>query len=351
MAENVKPIITIDIDDSKFQRFYELFGHYSEELEKQPESWRALGEAVGHSTKELAEGAMSAKEAFALAAAQAGLISEAIRDAVKDQRQLDLAARASGSSLNGVASTASTATGNVKDLVKIMSAIPVAGTIVAFGIEGIAKSIDLAGAAFTRYKAAGSLGLNPGQLSSFQVNAQQFLGTNAIENAANAQSDLSKAGLLAALGISYDKATTMSATDLAFQELQNAAKAYKANPHAFMQTPQGAAYLALGGNMDDVRNAAAHLGEVNNARWRTNHDAAALNFSDRTGQNMTNLKVAIDRFGAKSQTTGIQAAGRTRTGCHAFSQRADRWSNRSRERRRASGACGRGCASRRRESG
>ena len=70
MAE--KPIISVEVDDSAFQRFLSLFSEYTAKLDEQPEAWQKLNEVMeraGGAAQGLSEGALSGKEALALAAA------------------------------------------------------------------------------------------------------------------------------------------------------------------------------------------------------------------------------------------------------------------------------------------
>jgi hypothetical protein len=170
---------------------------------------------------------------------------------------------------------------------------------------------DLASAAFTRFRAAGQLGISPGALASFQVNMQQFLGTAALEAAANAQIDVTKAGGLAALGIGWQHAQSISPSQLAFEELKSAAllyqKAQKTGTPA-MQVPGIALYTSLlGGNIGDVRNAAMNMGALNAANAARQRDAGILGFSQQTAQAWANLHITLDKAGLSIQSALIDS--------------------------------------------
>jgi Transglycosylase SLT domain len=301
-------VLEIEVDDSAFKRFYELFSEYSAEVERQPEAWRAARAAMDESSKAIGEGATSAKESFALAAAQAGVISEALRDAVKAQADLGRESTATNKSMAGIVK-------NVQGIGKGISFV-VGGILKLGALGGLGALVsgfgigELASAAFSRYRTAGRAGVSPGAYASFEVNAKQFLTPAALENAANAQIDVTKAGYLAALGISYSHAQALSPGDLAFEELKSAVRAYhdaRKRGLPALQMPAVASYLALGGDIGDIRNADLNGGipALNAAEAATRRDQGALGFSRKTAQEWTNLDIALDRAGVRIQSSLI----------------------------------------------
>jgi hypothetical protein len=305
---NVKPIIQIDVDDSAFSRFYSVFEQYTAQLEHQPETWRALGEAMGESGAKLEQGALTGKEALALAAAQATTIAEALKNATKAQDGFGAASKRSNKALSALKDAAQ-GVGKAISFVAggILKLAAFGGLGALFGGFGIG---ELANAGFNRIREAGGLGISPGELASFQVNAQQFLTTSALEAAANAKIDITKAGALATLGIDQQRAAGMSTSELAFQTLQAAAQAYREDiksGNAPMQDPRIFwAYInQLGGSIDEVRRAALQPAGVEAAKKATRRGIGALDFDQRTAQAWVRLKVALDSAGAKIQTAFI----------------------------------------------
>jgi hypothetical protein len=304
----VKSVIDIEVNDEAFQRFYSLFEQYSGEVAAQPDSWKALGEAMGESGDKLAVGAVSGREALALAAAQATVIAEALEHATKAQDGLGSASKRSNvamdalhKSAKGVGEAVSFVAGG---LLKIAAFAGIGGLLGGLGIG------DLASSGFNRYKQAGGLGISPGELASFQTNAQQFLGTSALESAANAQIDITKAGALATLGINYTAAQNMKTSDLAFETLKAAASAFnedKKSGTPALQDPRifWAAMEQFGLSIDEIRNAAAHPEALAQAQRDTRRDTRSLNFDDKVGAAWTELKKELDRAGFQIQTSLI----------------------------------------------
>jgi hypothetical protein len=302
-------VIEIQVDDSAFKRFYALFDDYSEKLEKMPEAWKSLDAAMGTSTEGLKTGALDAKEALALAAAQATVIAEALKDATKAQSGLGSATKSSAKGMQGLAKATQGVGAAIAEVGGWILKIGALGGLGAlFSGFGVA---DLASAAFTRFRAAGQLGISPGALASFQVNMQQFLGTAALEAAANAQIDVTKAGGLAALGIGWQHAQSISPSQLAFEELKSAAllyqKAQKTGTPA-MQVPGIALYTSLlGGNIGDVRNAAMNMGALNAANAARQRDAGILGVSQQAAQAWANLHITLDKAGLSIQSALIDS--------------------------------------------
>ncbi len=289
---NVKSIVDIEINDAAFQRFYDLFKQYESSLEDQPDAWNKIGDAMGAAGGTLNEKSVNAKEALALAAAQAGVIVEALHAATKAQEGLVKATTKSDKGFQGLAKSAQSVHKVVSMLAGgIVSLAAAAGLGAIFGGFGIG---DLAGGAFNRYRSSGQLGVSPGQLGSFQTNAQMFLGLNDLQAAADAKNDISKAGYLAALGISYGQSQRTNAPDLAFEMLRRAADAYNRHPGMAMQMPAIMGYLALGGNIGNVRNAAANPASVNAAQLAYHRSISAMELHAKA---MSDLKIKFDGLG------------------------------------------------------
>lgn len=304
-----KSVIDIDVDDSAFKRFYDLYHAYAAELEEMPEKWRTVGDAMGESTKGLELGAVTAKDALAIAAAQAGIITEALHNATKAQSGLGQETTKSGKAMQALAKGARSVGSAISTIGSWIVKLGALGGLGAlFGGFGIG---DLAATAFNRTRSAGQLGLSPGALASFQVNAQQFLGTQALEAAANAQIDITKAGYLAALGISLSKAQAMSPSDLAFEELRRARVAYQEGQRrgiAPLQMPGVSSYLALGGSLGDIRNSLVNdpTGRLlSQAQTRTRNQVGIFEMPPAVRQKWADLEITLSKAGMTIETALI----------------------------------------------
>ena len=301
----IRPVIDIEINDAAFKRFQELFKEYSEELEKQPGLWREVSDAAAEGAGKMAEGSITAKEALAVAAAQAGLIAEALEKAIKAQHGL-------GSETGSTAKHMSTLQKATQGVGAAISSI--GGWIVKLGAFGGLGAIlsgfgvaDLASAAFTRYRAAGQLGISPGALASFQVNAQQFLTDSALTAAAQQQLTYQSVPWLQILGLNGQRAMSESPLDLTFQEYRAAAVGYRNRGRIpFYQTRAGIAANALGLDPNAIRNISLHLSDFDAAVVATNRDMGALGFSGAVGREWTTLQVKLALAGNVIETALIK---------------------------------------------
>ncbi len=304
-----KPIVEIEIDDAAFRRFYELFQTYSAKLEEMPKAWQELNEHMNESGDALKSGALDAKNMLAIAAAQAGVIAEELGRATKAQDHLTHATHKGSQGMEKLKKSAKGVSEAIAmiggGIVKIAAFGGIGALLGGFGMDSLANT------AFSRFRAAGQLGLSPALLASFQTNAQQFLSTSALEAAANAQIDIRKAGSLAALGIDYRTAQGMNPSDLAFEELKRARAAYllaQKNHQPAANMPAIAAYLALGGSIGDVRNAAMQpLSVLDAAQAATRRDVSELGFSRATAQSWANLKIILDKAGLTIESSLIRS--------------------------------------------
>ena len=311
----VKPIISIAVDDAAFQKFAASFADYNAKLEAQPESWQRLNaamEGAGEAGEALASGALSGKEALALAFAQAELISGALSKAVKAQNALGDASHGTNKKMGELAKTAKSLGSEIAGVGKWVLKLG-AGALAGLGLGALLGGFgvgELASAAFNRQRTAGGLGLTPGQLASFGVNAQPFLGPGALQAAAAAQLTYKSFAPLQMLGIDFNKARGMSAADLAFEELKGAVRAWGQAQKSGLPpeaSPFVQAYLQLGGDIEDVRRAAlAGLPAVGAAQAGYRRDVGVLGFDKQTAAAWAAFKVQLDRAGMTLETVFIK---------------------------------------------
>jgi hypothetical protein len=258
--------------------------------------------------------AMTAKTELAAAAAQAVLIAEAMVGAHKATSTVANDAEKADKGLGKVAKTAQSLGKNLLQSGKNLISSFGPAALAALGIGAIGSGfgiVGLADSALARWKTAAGLGMTPGQLASYQVYGQQFLGAGALQGAANAQNDLSKAGQLAVLGISQDQATGETAAALAFQELMAARKAWEgAAPGTQMQQPAVQAALALGIGADEIRRASSP--DVTTAQLKATADAVAKNAHefDLLAAAWIPLKIQIDAVGLSLESNITNALAR-----------------------------------------
>lgn len=286
-----KRILDVEINDSSFKKFYELFEDYAKKVEEQPEAWQKLNEAMLVAGKGLDKSAASTGDLLAIAAAQTTAIVEALGKADKAQDRLGKTTSRTRSEFDklgkSVVSTVSGIAGAGKFLLKLGG---IAGSLV--GLAGGVSMFDIANNVTSSQRNARGMGISAGQMKSWQNNMSPFVGMNVLQGAASAQLDSSQYGYLAALGISGAQAQNESATDLATQISNAARRAYQQNPN--VNSAQAQAFFSLGGTMSDWRN----LGTANGGYLSASERAARANggregWSDATAQNWQKLNQAL----------------------------------------------------------
>ena len=310
-----KAIIDIALNAGEFERFTKLWNNYTEELEKQPELWQRLNSAMngaGDAGESLAGGAITAKEAIALAGAQATIVAEALHEAVRAQNHLGDASHATNKRMSELAKTAKSFGSSIADLGKWVLRLG-AGALTGLGVGTILGGFgigELTNAAYTRSRAAGGLGLSPGQLAAFNVNAQPYLGPGALQGAASAQLSYQSAPYLQMLGIDFKRAQGMNAADLAFEMLRGAMKNWTDAQKGGLppgSSPLVKAYEQLGGDLEDVRRAVlAGPGAINAAQSGYRRDVGALGFDRGTAAEWTQFKIQLDRAGMQIESVFIR---------------------------------------------
>jgi hypothetical protein len=322
-----KPVISIDVDDSKFAKFKALFDEYVSALGDQPAAWDAINDSSAKAGDALKAGALSGKEALSEAASEAARVQEHLQGATRaqllfarataDHRQgfadLEKTGKSAWQAIGGAADasimkTASGLTGILSSLGPIGVGV---GTVLGVAIAGVTAAKALADSAVDRQRSAFGLGTTTGKQSSFGVYGQQFFGDGqqALQAATNVQSNLGNAGALGALGIDFNRARKMSKSDLSFEMIRQAVRIANASPDLPMgNNPLLAQYAALTGDkdFDQLRNAQEMLKTdpraLDKAQAETNRNAARMELNRGAVANAALLKKATEAAGVTAQT-------------------------------------------------
>lgn len=171
----VKSIIDIDVDDSKFKQFYDLFEKYRKALNDSPKSWAKADSAIGVA-------ADSTKDLTAAIVAQTAVLSKQV-DAYAKIRTHVREADQSMINFNRTAKkTFDLITGTTGSILKWGSIFAGGASILAgfggfFGFESLARS-----QAGTLTSAMG-LGVQPGQFQAANIAYQNIPGSGSILSA------------------------------------------------------------------------------------------------------------------------------------------------------------------------
>jgi len=293
-----RPVIDIAVNTAEFEKFADLFNDYHAKLEDMPAAWQELNaamEGAGDAGKSLAEGALTGKEALALAFAQAELIGDSLTKAVKAQNALGDASHSTNKRMSELAKTAKGLGSEISGVGKWVLRLGT-GALAGLGLGAIVGGLgigELTNALYSRSRTAGGVGLTPGQLASFQSYGEQFLGEGALHAAAAAQTTYGSAPYLKMLGIDFKRAQSMNTADLSFEMLKGAVRNWQGAQRSGMPpaaSPLVKAYEDLGGNLEDVRRAVLQGGvpAVDAAQAKVRANAASMNYDPLVWTNFQN---------------------------------------------------------------
>lgn len=314
-----RPVIDVEVRSEEFERFASLFGAFRQHVDEQPEAFKKLQDAMGSAMGSGAKASEEAKNGFAMAAAQASLIGEGLKRGVSAGNELARSGNTANRALSGVAKTAG---GLAKSIFGIATSVLKLGAA-GLGL-GALSSIGsffglggLADAAFNRQKDAGGLGISPGRLAAFKDDAQDLLGVQALQGAANAQSDVRNSGALSMMGLNFADAQKATPDNLALTMLERASIGFaQAQKQGIGGENSTAAmgYKMLNGDMNDVRRVAmdplglAHgLAKIERDRAQINRDAPGLEMGNVDG--LVEFKKQLGRAADAIQTDLIKTLG------------------------------------------
>lgn len=265
-----KPVITIDVNDDQFKRFYEMFNKYQGQVDAMPESWKSANEILNAGIAAIAE--------------QTHNISKHLNSAITAQKQFSKATGTSLTGLKGMAKYAKEVKDSFFSVEKFVLKVGALGLGVFGGsLFGMDK---LAGAALSQTRGARGLGVNTGALRAFKLDYSQIAPDTLPNSAYAAQRDLSKIGLLGyAAGISPATAANMDPVALSQLLVRRAHDYYTQNKGNAVALSQNTAMMqgfsAAGLGLEDVTRAGqAPLSDILSAQKNMRADRGRLNYGN-----------------------------------------------------------------------
>jgi len=162
----LKPILDIELDDSKFKEFTKLYDKYQAQIKKLPEQWAAVNLAVGDNAESIKEAKDSAKEQ-----------SEEIKNQTEHAKKFHTVVKATRDTFTSINARSK----NIEDSIfratkhlarwSTLTAV-VSGLTGGAALFGINKLVDLV--ASQRRQSMG-LGISYGQNLSFNTNYQRLI--------------------------------------------------------------------------------------------------------------------------------------------------------------------------------
>ena len=239
-----KPVLEIDIDDTQFRSFYEMFQKYQDQVKEMPESWKGANEVLNAGIAAVVE--------------QTHNISKNMHAAISAQKQFATATHHSLSGMKGLAHQAKSLSDSLFGAVKfVLKAGAWGGGLFAGALFGIDR---LAGSALGSARSARGLGVNTGQLRAWRTDYAQVAPPALPESVYGAQRNMQDwAWLSLASGMPLAQAQQMNPVSLSQRLILQAHEYYQRNRDNPTMLSQNAArmqaFAAMGLNVEDVTRA------------------------------------------------------------------------------------------------
>ncbi|MHB8388243.1 MAG: hypothetical protein ACYDBH_01520 [Acidobacteriaceae bacterium] len=288
-----KPVIEIDVDDTQFKAFHDLFIKYEESLAKMPKAWEDANAVMNAGIAAIAE--------------QTHQIAKHLNSATHAQKQFGHATRAGENGLKKMAGYAEKMADSIFGVAKFMlkSAGWGAGLFggALFGIDKLAQN-----AVSTQYTARG-IGITTGQQRAFGMDFKRIAPAGLPESVFAAQRNMSDWGWLAkASGMNPEQAAAVNPAQLAEIILGRAhayARKYQGNTVMMSQNAAAMmAYKAVGlGTQDVTRLGAMNGSQISLAESRFASDSLRLNYTNKAVRQLFTFSNELARMGKWIDTT------------------------------------------------
>lgn len=303
-----KPVITIPIDATQFQAFYDLFKEYEAQVEAMPEEWKKQNDAVRRGAIEMQGFTSASHEALDNAADAMRETAEALRKATEAQKEFQAAAGGGEKTLSNMAKSAKSLGSEVFGIGKYLMKIGVLGAGFA-GLGSILGALslrDLAMSAVNDRQEARSMGVSTGQLRAFEQDFRGIVDPGVLERTANAQNSYSgRTALMRSAGVTYDQAATLPVDELTRRSMLRLHD-WWANTAPQMRTQENFDALGFGNQyrLDDARVIGQESRKQLEGQWTAyGADSKAFDVSDKTTDSWMTFINELDRAGHTLETS------------------------------------------------
>ncbi|WP_426271328.1 hypothetical protein ACN9MB_07400 [Dyella kyungheensis] len=299
-----KTIIPIEIDDSSFKAFYELFQQFQEHLGEIPEEWKQINNLASSSHDALAGAAGAILESMIQTKEHARQLALNMKSASEAQKQFRLTTFEGEIGLKKMTTEA-------KDLAHTLFGIgkfffQLNGGALLGTVGGLFGMDKLAARAIANQRTARGLGMTTGEYRAFGTDLGRYVDDGMLENIANAKNDLTKQVYLQrASGLSPAQTDHMNPGALAGQLALKAHDWWASTPDSQHNTQFLATtgFGQLGMTMDDIRRSGiADRSELLRGMNQFAQDSRQLNISDRNTDAMYAFYRDLELAGQKLET-------------------------------------------------
>jgi len=283
-----RPIITIDVDDSHFKAFLELFQKYQDEVANLPGKWNQLDHAVTSTGSQF-------NQMTALLMTQTQLINQALQAHDKLRTTVTQA----GDGMKRLSDQTKSVATYLIEATKTLAKWTVAGGLIGglLGLGGLWGLERLAGSASQARRSAGGLGVTSGEEQAFETNYNRFFDpTGVLSNIAESKADYTRRWNFYQLGFTPDQVEREDPAQLAAEMAPRAKKLWQGSDHS----SQAAHYLGLDNffTLEDLRRLEKTPDdELEAARKRYDTDKGGMAVPDKTQRAWQDFSDQLDRAG------------------------------------------------------
>jgi len=299
-----KSIVTIDVDDSAFRAFHDLFTGYQKKLEEMPEDWKKVVDVIGDAGGEMddfSKSSKSSRDFLMIAAIQADAISKAMGRATGVQDKFNTKAKDGAIQMTRMQKASAAMHKSISGMSSVLLKL---GTVGASGIgSAIAAMYGATSTVAGQNLQARGLGLRIGQTQAFDANFEKFgLGTSDLGNVANAQGDVSKWRAFIAAGLTPQQIQNEDAEQLTYDFARGASGKYR----EWQKSGMPAASMAQAYGFTDIlsiqqlRAGASYTGsDFDAAQKKALSDAKANEINQGVADQASDVKAALKSDFAK----------------------------------------------------
>lgn len=223
-----KPIVSIPVDATQFQAFYDLFKEYEAQVEAMPDEWKKQNDAVHRGAQELYGFKSAAHDALTSAADSMRETADALRAATDAQKEFFAAAGGGDKTLKSMAKSAKALGTDIFGIGKHLTRLGVLGLGGITSAVALARMIDgsVNTLASSNVKAR-ELNLPIGAEDAFSKAYERFdLSGSDLHKMADVQADVTQWGPLISAGMSSEEIQKDSVTQLTADFAQKASTQY-----------------------------------------------------------------------------------------------------------------------------
>ncbi len=299
-----KPVISIDVDDSKFKEFTALFEKYQASLDKMPSKWGKIGSSVD-SVEKLTK---SIGEHFERSQHALDAIAGKLDKNYKGLENTDRLSKRSADNFSDIGKNSDKLNKNVtsstNSLLKWGSILnPITAGIGAIA-GGIAIADKFASYAGDIRKQSQGLGVSAGELKSAENVYGKYTDTGSLlNNIAGAQTDINKQWAFQGTGVNPNQ----SAAEILPQLLKAAGEVYKqGSPETAQQRLSARGFDQLGISVEDARRMASLKKEELDATLKQYDEQTKINsITDDNLKKWQELGVSISNVGTNLMSVAV----------------------------------------------